>query len=52
MESLDVVTQDLLIGQTEQLEQFHWFIRAHLEDQSGRLSTEDAGSEKQAASDS
>ncbi len=52
MEKLDVVTQDLLIGQTEQLEQFHWFIRAHLEDQSGRLSTEGAGSEKQAASDS
>lgn len=37
-EKLDPVTQDLLIGQTEKLELFHWFVRAHLEDQQGRLS--------------
>jgi starvation-inducible DNA-binding protein len=49
LEKLDVVTQDLLIGQTEQLEQFHWFIRAHLEDQGGRLVTEDATTEQAAA---
>lgn len=40
MEKLDPVTQDLLIGQLEKLELFHWFVRAHLEDDSGRLSTE------------
>lgn len=40
MEKLDVVTQDLLIGQTEKLELFHWFVRAHLEDASGHLSTD------------
>ena len=32
LDELDPVTQDMLIGQTEQLEQFHWFVRAHLED--------------------
>lgn len=36
-EKLDPVTQDLLIAQTEKLELFHWFVRAHLEDQQGRL---------------
>ncbi len=37
LEDLDKVTQDLLIGQTEQLEQFHWFVRAHLETAGGEL---------------
>ncbi len=36
-EDLDPVTQDMLIGQTNQLELFHWFVRAHLEDQGGGL---------------
>jgi starvation-inducible DNA-binding protein len=40
LDKLDLVTQDLLIGQTEKLELFHWFVRAHLEDSSGRLSTD------------
>ncbi|MET3963206.1 starvation-inducible DNA-binding protein [Marmoricola sp. OAE513] len=40
LEKLDPVTQDLLIGQTEKLELFHWFVRAHLEDASGRLRTD------------
>jgi starvation-inducible DNA-binding protein len=40
-EDLDPVTQDILIGQTEVLEQFHWFVRAHLEDAGGHLA--DAG---------
>ena len=30
-EELDPVTQDMVIGQLEQLELFHWFVRAHLE---------------------
>ena len=49
LDDTDLVTQDMVIGQTEQLELFHWFIRAHLEDQGGRLSTEDASSESEGA---
>ncbi len=49
LDELDPVTQDMFIAQTEQLELFHWFIRAHLEDGSGRLSTQDATTEKAAA---
>ena len=30
-EESDPVTQDMLIGQSAQLEQFQWFVRAHLE---------------------
>jgi len=37
LEELDPVTQDMFIEHTEQLELFHWFVRAHLEDSSGRL---------------
>jgi len=42
LDKLDLVTQDMLIGQTEKLELFHWFVRAHLEDSSGRLKTDKA----------
>ncbi len=45
----DPVTQDLLIAQAGQLEQFHWFVRAHLESPQGTLSTEGARTEKSAA---
>jgi starvation-inducible DNA-binding protein len=48
-EELDPVTQDMLIGQSEQLEQFHWFVRAHLETPDGALATGDASTEKSAA---
>jgi starvation-inducible DNA-binding protein len=48
-ERLDLVTQDMLIGQCGKLEQFHWFVRAHLENASGKLSTDGASTEKQAA---
>ncbi|HEX2574941.1 MAG TPA: DNA starvation/stationary phase protection protein [Aquihabitans sp.] len=34
---IDPVTEDLLIGQVAQLELFHWFVRAHLEDKSGNI---------------
>lgn len=34
---IDPITEDLLIGQTAELEQFQWFLRAHLEDGSGQL---------------
>jgi starvation-inducible DNA-binding protein len=49
LEELDLVTQDLLIGQAGQLEQFHWFVRAHLENADGTLSTGSATTEKGAA---
>ena len=49
LDDLDLVTQDLLIGQTDKLELFHWFVRAHLEDKGGSLSTADADSEEEAA---
>jgi starvation-inducible DNA-binding protein len=48
-EELDPVTQDMLIGQSHQLEQFHWFIRAHLEASDGSLSTGNATHESTAA---
>ncbi|MBF4161834.1 Dps family protein [Nocardioides acrostichi] len=49
LDDLDLVTQDMFVAQTEQLELFHWFVRAHLEDTGGKLSTEGAGSEREAA---
>jgi starvation-inducible DNA-binding protein len=45
----DPVTQDLLIAQTGQLEQFHWFVRAHLETAEGTLTTAGAHTERAAA---
>jgi starvation-inducible DNA-binding protein len=48
-EDPDPVTQDMLIGQAAQLEQFHWFVRAHLENASGALTTGAAKTEKAAA---
>ncbi len=48
-EELDPVTQDMLIEQAAQLEQFHWFIRAHLEHPDGSLSTKGAKTERSAA---
>ncbi|MFD6897016.1 Dps family protein [Rhodococcus sp. NPDC060086] len=46
---IDPITEDLLIGQTGQLEKFQWFVRAHLESASGTLSNADAHTEKNAA---
>ncbi|MEO6884885.1 MAG: DNA starvation/stationary phase protection protein [Jatrophihabitantaceae bacterium] len=48
-EEPDPVTQDMLIGQSTQLEMFHWFVRAHLENASGSLTTGSARTEKAAA---
>ena len=48
-EELDLVTQDMLIGQSGQLERYHWFIRAHLETPDGSLTTGAARTEKTAA---
>ena len=48
-EDLNLVTQDMLIGQARQLEEFHWFVRAHLEAPDGSLTTGDARTEQAAA---
>jgi starvation-inducible DNA-binding protein len=48
-EELDPVTEDLLIGHSGQLEQFHWFVRAHLEKPDGSLRTANARTERSAA---
>ncbi len=48
-EDLDPVTQDMLIAQGGQLEQFQWFVRAHLETPGGSLATSGARTEQQAA---
>lgn len=48
-ETPDPVTQDMLIQQAAELEQFHWFVRAHLEDGSGHLRTAGAKREVDAA---
>jgi starvation-inducible DNA-binding protein len=48
-EEPDPVTQDMLIGQAGQLEQYHWFVRAHLEKPGGSLRTGGATTERKAA---
>jgi starvation-inducible DNA-binding protein len=48
-ETIDRVTQDILIEQTESLELFHWFVRAHLENAGGELVDATDDSEKSAA---
>ncbi|WP_329459993.1 DNA starvation/stationary phase protection protein Dps [Streptomyces sp. NBC_01497] len=46
---IDTATEDLLIGQLRALEQFQWFVRAHLETSGGTLSTAGARTEEAAA---
>jgi starvation-inducible DNA-binding protein len=46
---IEPVSQDMLIDQLRQLEQFHWIVRAHLESSDGHLSTSGAESEEAAA---
>ena len=48
-DDLDLVSQDMIIEQTEKLEMFQWFVRAHLEDSAGRLRHEGAQTEEGAA---
>lgn len=49
-EKADPVTQDMLITQAADLEKFHWFVRAHLEESSGQLRTAGQRTERGAAS--
>ncbi len=46
---IDPVSEDLLIAQLGQLELFQWFVRAHLESETGALPTVDLTSEMAAA---
>ncbi|MEP9395588.1 DNA starvation/stationary phase protection protein [Gordonia sp. VNK1] len=46
---LDPVTEDILIGQTAELEKFQWFVRAHLESYTGELATAGQTTESGAA---
>lgn len=48
-EEPDPVTQDMLIGHAAELEKFQWFVRAHLENSGGQLSSGGAKTEKGAA---
>lgn len=49
LDDLDPVSADLVTTQTAALEKNHWFVRAHLENTDGRLSTEDANDALEAA---
>ena len=46
---LDPVSEDMLIGQLATLEQFQWFVRAHLESAQGELPTAGKRTERAAA---
>jgi starvation-inducible DNA-binding protein len=50
LDDIDLVSQDLLIGHTGELEKFQWFVRAHLESSGGKLAHEGKTTEKSAAS--
>ena len=45
----DPVTEDIVIGQTADLEQYQWFVRAHRQGTSGALVTDGASGEVEAA---
>nr|BFD88521.1 hypothetical protein StreXyl84_79220 [Streptomyces sp. Xyl84] len=47
--AVDPATEDLLIEQLRDLEQFQWFVRAHLENAGGTLATSGARTEQEAA---
>ena len=49
LSKVDPVSEDMLTGHLRDLEQFQWFVRAHLESSSGDLATANAESERGAA---
>lgn len=49
LSEIDPVSEDMLTGQLAQLEQFQWFIRAHLESADGQLPTAGKDTEVAAA---
>ncbi len=46
---VDPVSEDMITGHLADLEQFQWFVRAHLESAFGQLPTADADTERNAA---
>jgi starvation-inducible DNA-binding protein len=44
LEDIDLVSQDMIIQQLADLEQFQWFVRAHREDPSGKLTSPNGSS--------
>ena len=48
-EDPDPVTNDLFIGQTGKLEQLQWFVRAHIENTSGRVPSSEESDQLEAA---
>lgn len=49
LDELDLVTQDMIISHTGELEKFQWFVRAHLENSAGLLGDAGTQTEKDAA---
>ena len=49
LDPLDPITQDILIEQTQDLEMYQWFVRAHLQSAEGALATDGARTEAEAA---
>lgn len=45
----DAISEDLLVGQTRQLELYHWFVRSHLSDWAGGMANAGATTEIDAA---
>ncbi len=46
---VDPISEDLLIGQTAELEQYQWFVRSHLADWAGGIANAGQSSEMGAA---
>ncbi len=44
---IDPITEDMLIGQTAELEKFQWFVRANLENSGGQLANEGEPTEEE-----
>lgn len=49
LDDLDLVSQDMLIGHSAELEKFQWFVRAHLENSGGEIVSSGESTEKGAA---
>jgi starvation-inducible DNA-binding protein len=50
LDDLDLVSQDIMIEHSGELEKFQWFVRAHLENSGGQLANKGETTEKGAAS--
>ena len=48
----DPISEDIIVGQTGELELFHWFVRAHLENSDGTLVVDARAGERESAEQS